>query len=82
MYNTNMIRTQIYIPDELHLATKAIAKRKDKSLAEVLRKFIAKGVQEERKQLKALSLNSLTTLNITAGPKDLSSNMDKYLYQK
>lgn len=82
-YNTSiMIRTQIYIPDELHQAAKTVAKRKAKSLAEVLRKFIAKGVEEERKQLKPKSLSSLAKLNITEGPKDLSRNMDKYLYQK
>jgi len=28
------------------------------------------------------TLTSLTKLNITGGPKDLSSKMDKYLYKK
>lgn len=82
MYNASMIRTQIYIPYELHQAAKTIAKRKDESLAKVLRQFIARGIKEERKQLKPKSLSFLTKLNITEGPKDLSSNMDKYLYQK
>jgi len=82
MYNANMIRTQIYIPDELHQATKMIAKRKNESLAKVLREFIATGIKEERKQLKPKSLGSLAKLNITEGPSDLSSNMDKYLYKK
>ena len=82
MYNTIMIRTQVYIPEELHQAVKFVAKRKDESLAKLLRKFIAQGIREERKQLKLKSLSSLSKLNITAGPKDLSRNLDKYLYQK
>lgn len=82
MYNAYMIRTQIYIPDELHQTAKLIAKIKDESLAEVLREFIAKGIMQERKQIKQKSLSSLTKLNIISGPKDLSRNMDKYLYQK
>lgn len=77
-----MIRTQIYIPEELHQKAKIIAKRKEESLAKLLRHLIAKGVIEEKKRLKPKSLSSLTKLNITGGPKDLSSNMDKYLYQK
>ena len=77
-----MIRTQIYIPDELHQAAKTVAKRKDEPLAKVLRKFIAKGIEDERKQLKPKSLSPLTKLDITEGPKDLSRNMDKYLYQQ
>lgn len=77
-----MIRTQIYIPYELHQTAKVVAKRKDESLAKVLRRFITKGIEEEKKQLKPKSLSSLAKLNITEGPKDLSRNMNKYLYQK
>ena len=81
MYNTNMIRTQIYIPDNLHQTAKFIAMHKDESLAKLLRQFIARGVKDEKRKLKTKSLSSLAKLNITEGPKDLSSNMDKYLYK-
>jgi predicted DNA-binding protein len=77
-----MIRTQIYIPEELHQAAKLIAKRKDRSLAKILRGFISQGIKEEKRKLKPKSLTSLSKLNITKGPKDLSSNMDSYLYKK
>lgn len=77
-----MIRTQIYIPDDLHYMAKLIAKRKDESLAELLRCYIAEGLKKEKEKLKPKSLASLAKLNITGGPKDLSSKMDKYLYQK
>ena len=59
-----------------------MAKIRNESLANVLRQFIAKGIREERKQLKPKSLSSLTKLNITEGPKNLSRNMDIYLYQR
>lgn len=81
-YNTIMIRTQIYIPDEIHHAAKKIARTKAESLAKVLRHFIAKGIKEENQKLKPKPLSSLSQLNITEGPKDLSSNMDKYLYEE
>lgn len=77
-----MIRTQIYIPDELHHTAKHIARQKKESLANLLRRFITKGVKEEKANLKSKPLSSLAILNITEGPKDLSSKMDKYLYEK
>lgn len=82
MYNANMIRTQIYIPEEVHYMAKIIAKTKEEPLARVLRNYIAKGIKEEKKKLKPKPLASLAKLNITKGPKNLSRNMDKYLYQK
>lgn len=77
-----MIRTQIYIPDELHQMAKYIARNKKEALASLLRGFIAKGVKEEKENLKTKPLSTLARLNITEGPRDLSSNMDKYLYKK
>ena len=57
--------------------------RKEKEpMAEVLRRFIVKGVREEAAGLKQKPLTDLTRLKITGGPKDLSKNMDKYLYKK
>lgn len=82
MYNTIMLRTQIYIPSDLHQAAKLIAKRKEEPLAVVLRRFITKGIKEEKKKLKPKSLSSLANLNIVEGPKDLSGRIDEYLYQK
>jgi len=84
-YNTNMtsmIRTQIYIPGDLHQSAKAIARKEGEPLAELLRRLIRIGVTEAQKKLKPKSLTSLAKLQITEGPNDLSRNMDKYLYQK
>lgn len=75
-----MIRTQIYIPSDLHQTAKMIASKNDKSLAELFRMFIYNGIIEEKKNVKHKSLASLSKLNIIGGPKDLSKNMDKYIY--
>ena len=75
-----MIRTQIYIPSDIHETAKIIASKSDKSLAELFRAFITVGILKEKKNMGANSLASLSKLNITGGPKNLSKNMDKYLY--
>lgn len=77
-----MIRTQIYIPESVHQIAKAIAQKKDESLAKLLRELIVRGLTEEKKRLKKKSLSTLAGLNISGGPKDLSTNMDSYLYGK
>lgn len=77
-----MIRTQIYIPEDLHTVVNTIAKIKDEPMAKVLRDYIARAVVEEKRNLKPASLTSLAKLQITKGPKDLSNNMDRYLYQE
>jgi len=75
-----MIRTQIYIPSDLHETAKLIAAKKDTSLANLLRGFITKGIISEKKKNKTKSLSSLAKLNIRGGPNDLSKKMNKYLY--
>ena len=77
-----MIRTQIYIPSSLHQDAKNIAQRKNESLAKLLRELIASGLTKEKSKLQPKSLSSLGNLNITGGPKDISQNMDKYLYDR
>lgn len=77
-----MIRTQIYIPEEIHQATKLLAQKQGKTLAELIRSFITVGVIEEKKKIKKRPLSSLAKLGVAGGPKDLSKNIDKYLYQK
>lgn len=78
-----MIRTQIYIPEDIHQATKFLAQEQRKSMAELLRSFITVGIiEEKKKKSKQRPLSSLAKLGIKGGPKDLSKNIDKYLYQE
>ena len=76
-----MIRTQIYIPENMHSRVKLLANKEKKTLAGVLRDFIQQGL-DGKTQSKRNSLERLIKLKITGGPKDLSQNMDKYLFQE
>lgn len=73
-----MIRTQIYIPETLHERAKTIARNKRQSLAHLYRSFIANGLQVSKS--RGGDLTALAKLSIKGGPKDLSRDIDKYLY--
>lgn len=75
-----MIRTQIYIPETLHERSKTMARNKKQSLANLYREFIASGLNVAEKKQGGNSLDSLIKLNLKGGPKDLSKNIDHYLY--
>lgn len=82
MYTTfNMIRTQIYIPTTTHQQLKHLAKQRTKPMADVVREFIDSGLQKvAQDQSGKKTLEALSQLHLTGGPKDLSQNLDKYLY--
>ena len=73
-----MIRAQIYIPETLHERAKSIARAKKQSLANLYRGFIANGLKAS--QNRSGDLTALAKLNIKGGPKNLSRDIDKYLY--
>lgn len=73
-----MIRTQIYIPETLHERAKSIARGKKQSLANIYRGFIANGLETSKN--RGGDLTALAKLNIKGGPKNLSRDIDKYLY--
>lgn len=73
-----MIRTQIYIPETLHERAKNIARNKKQSLANLYRNFIASGLNASKNH--GGDLTALAKLNIKGGPKNLSRDIDKYLY--
>ena len=77
-----MIRTQIYLQETVHERVKTVAKRKKRSVAHLYREFINKGLQEETSDSRGGDLTTLARLNIKGGPKNLSSNIDKYIYDK
>jgi len=72
-----MIRTQIYIPETLHERSKNVARNKKQSLANLYRGFIASGLKASS---RGGDLTALAKLNIKGGPKNLSRDIDKYLY--
>jgi hypothetical protein len=77
-----MLRTQIYLPEEIHRELILWARKMDLPMAEVVRRIIKTGLEKKEKFFeKGNDLLLLTQLKIKGGPKDLSEKLDFYLYQ-
>ncbi len=78
-----MIRTQIYLPDEIFHAIQGVASRESVSMAEKIRQFVIQGLGFTRKKPKSflIALQDLSFAGKKNTPKDLSINHDKYLYE-
>lgn len=77
-----MIRTQIYIPEAIHSQLLQLAKAKSSSMAEITREFIETGLKKSQNIDRSgkTVMRKLLNLRLTGGPKDLSTNLDHYLY--
>lgn len=82
-----MLRTYVYLPEELGQKIKMTAKLQKKSRAEVMRQALEKGILSVRQQSSAsaqvlLKIAELGKKYNVRGPKDSSSRMDEYLWDK
>ena len=79
-----MIRTQVYLPDEVYHAIQGVAKRQRLSMAEKIREFLIQGLGFTKKKPKSFlaALRNISFKGNKNTPKDLSQNHDKYLYGK
>lgn len=81
-----MIRTFIYFPEELNQEIEHLAKKTNRSKATVIREALEEGLTFMKRQ-KGGGIEALTKIaklgeKIKAkGPKDLSSNLDQYLWE-
>lgn len=77
-----MIRTQVYFDEKTHKQLISLAKLQKKSMAQLVRESVEEKVKEiEKKDMTGVAvLQSLIDNAITGGPKDLSTNIDHYLY--
>lgn len=77
-----MIRTQIYLPEKQYKELIQIAKRENTSMAQVIRLYIKTGLRKEETVDKSGREVMLSLIGIAKGkgPKDLSTNLDHYLY--
>lgn len=88
-----MIRTQIYLPENQVTQLKQIAYKEDLSVSEIIRRTleekltikIKKGKDTKKKKYKnagawLLSQARMAERRGWKGPKDLATNVDKYLY--
>jgi len=78
-----MIRTQIYLPKELYQNLNLTAKKENKTKAQVIREALNEGLKKKRGNAAGalLELAQLGKKLKLKGPKDLSQNIDKYLYE-
>lgn len=77
-----MIRTQIYIPQNIHNKLTRLAKQRGEPMAEVVRELLEYGL-EKKKNVDCTgktAIENLLKIQATEGPRDLSKHIDYYLY--
>ena len=79
-----MIRTNLYFPKSLHQQLRILSQRENKSMAELVRDFVASGIEAKRDGGAATLLKMAERAKRLKfkGPKDLAINHDYYLYGK
>lgn len=78
-----MIRTQIYLPEDLYREIGWLAKKEKKAKAQVIREALEKEVEKNKGNAgeTLLRLAAMAKKYKWKGPRDLSTNHDKYLYE-
>lgn len=77
-----MMRTQIYLPKQLYQRIADVARKGRKPKAQVIRDLLEQGLDRERHDRAVSAGEALQRLvQISArGPRDLSRDIDRYLY--
>lgn len=80
MYSVRcMLRTQIYLPEDLKLRLQLYAQREEIPVSEVIRKAVAKEIRKGTTRTSS-PLARIVALAVKGGPRDLSANLFGYLY--
>lgn len=80
-----MIRTQVYLTEDQYQSIRLKAEREKRATAEVIRDLLAQGLSQTYKTNAGNALLRLAKLGMELqikGPSDLSTNIDKYLYEE
>ena len=80
-----MLKTYLYIPEQLDKKIKITAEAQNKSKAEIIRQALEKGITNVAQQgtISAQALLRIAEVGKKykpRGPKDLSANLDDYLW--
>ena len=77
-----MVRTQVYLPEIVHKRLTSMAKQRKLSMAYLIRRFLEGGLQREQSQDLSgqKAMRKVLEMGISGGPKDLSKQLDSYLY--
>lgn len=86
-YIHSMLKTYLYVPEDLDKKIKATAKTQSKSKAEVMRQALEQGIVSIQQQSTAsahvlLKIAQLGKKYNVKGPKDAVERFDEYLYDK
>jgi len=77
-----MIRTQVYLPKLLYDNISTVAKKEQKAAAQIVRELLEEGITKKTKSANSgKALLKLSRIK-ARGPRNLSINLDKYLYEK
>ena len=80
-----MIRTQMYLTEQQYRSIARLAQKEKKSAAEITRELLDEGLSHEKQVTVGEAFDELVKLGEKyriRGPKDLSTNVDKYLYDE
>ncbi|KKU02863.1 MAG: CopG-like protein domain-containing protein DNA-binding protein [Candidatus Amesbacteria bacterium GW2011_GWB1_47_26] len=75
-----MIRTQVYIPDDLHRDLMLLAKTSGLNFSQLIREGAEEVKKKRAKTQKKRDWKKFIGAGGRGGPKDLSSKIDYYLY--
>lgn len=84
VYIRHIIRTQIYLSKELYQEIDLVAKEEKKTKAQVIRESLERALEIRKRETIGEALGKLIEAGKKFhlhGPKDLSTNHDKYLYE-
>lgn len=76
-----MIRTQVFLPEETYQYLKIQAQKEKKPAAQVIREVLKAGIKRRYPQKNNDVWAKLAKIG-AKGPRDLSKNIDKYLYEE
>ena len=82
MYTSSMVRTQIYIPENIHQQLMSAAQKNGASMAQLVRDFIEAGLKKNKTadQSGKAAVERLLRMSAKGASKNLSTNLDQYLY--
>lgn len=81
LYAKHMIRTQVFLPETIYQQIRIQAGLQNKPAAQIIREALESGIKLQNKGNAGGALLQLASLEIK-GSRDLSKNIDKYLYQE
>ena len=83
LYIRHIIRTQVYLTEELYRNIEIVAKREKKTKAQVIRDSLDEGLADKKDAQNAGKiLLKIASKAVKGGEKNLSENIDKYLYEE